>query len=493
MLESGNFAEPRLAEEPPRFHPIGINWLEALAVKVAGSSLVSYRLPSLIGAIATVLLTWWAALAFGRPRAALIAGVLMAGSFLLAGEARVARPDAMFAATLTLSLGALARLWLQTDDRPDFGLAFLFWTGVGLATLLKGPIAPFAVSLTLVVLIIERGGFAWLRRLAPLPGVIWFALLILPGIVALIASAGSHFLPRPSAATLFDQQSFFIPPGSYILSFGAIFWPSALFAALAVPFVLDNTRRYVVFFCLAWALPGWTLVELIPGKLPHYILPVCPPIAILAAIAIDEGALLRKGWVAGSCGSACSSCPWWLAGVSLSNDAGEQPDRRARCCALRRQHRHRRDRLAVARDSAAAAAGAAVLSLIAAVIFYYAAFGVAVPNLAGFRTGERIVATANSVMTCADPKYAATGFREASLLIAGGASLDLTDAAGAADFIAGGGCRAALVEMGQQSTFGQRIEDLGLDVEVRGEVTGFNVGTVRYVTVRIVTLKGEGE
>src|SRR6476661_4824286 len=39
MLQGGNFAEPRLAEEPPRYLPIGIFWLEAAAVRLAGQSL----------------------------------------------------------------------------------------------------------------------------------------------------------------------------------------------------------------------------------------------------------------------------------------------------------------------------------------------------------------------------------------------------------------------------------------------------------------------
>lgn len=491
MLQSGNFAEPRLAEEPPRYLPIGIFWLEAAAVRLAGQSLASYRLPSLIGAVATALLTWWVALAFGRPRAALLAGMLMAASFMLASEARVARADAMFAATVTLSLGALARVWLQPDERPDYVQAFLFWSGLGIGILLKGPIGPVAIGLSIAVLVIERGGGRWLARLVPMWGAIWATLLVLPWIVALlVAWAAPPFPARASGATLLLQYSFNIPPGSHILAFGATFWPSALFAALAIPFVLDNARQRSVFFCLAWALPGWALAELIPGKLPHFILGACPAIAILAATAIDNGAVIRKGWVAGLLRLSLFLLPLVVGGRLVAELMRENSPFAAVAMVVFGAS------VVIAAiawrwlDSGASPVGATALSVIAALVFYYGAFGLVVPNLVSLHTAERIVAAANAVMKCPDPKYAATGFREPSLVLAGGSSVTIADAAGAADFIAAGGCRAALVEMGQQSSFGQRIEDLGLNVEVRGDVGGLNVGTLRYVSVRIVTLKG---
>ena len=54
-----------------------------------------YRIPSLIGAIGAVLLTYWTALAFVSRRAALLAGLMMAISILLGVEARLAKTDAV--------------------------------------------------------------------------------------------------------------------------------------------------------------------------------------------------------------------------------------------------------------------------------------------------------------------------------------------------------------------------------------------------------------
>ncbi len=49
-------------------------------------------------------------------------------------------------------------------------------------------------------------------------------------------------------------------------------------------------------FLLAWLVPAWIVFELIITKLPHYVLPLYPAIAILLAMAIDS-ALSRQKWM----------------------------------------------------------------------------------------------------------------------------------------------------------------------------------------------------
>ena len=71
---------------------------EALGVPEARTTIALYRIPSLLGALATVLLTYWAALAFLGRRGAFLAAALMAASILLMVEARLAKTDAVLAA-----------------------------------------------------------------------------------------------------------------------------------------------------------------------------------------------------------------------------------------------------------------------------------------------------------------------------------------------------------------------------------------------------------
>ena len=40
-------------------------------------------------------------------------------------------------------------------------------------------------------------------------------------------------------------------------------------------------------FLIAWIIPFWLLIELIPTKLPHYPLPVFPALAVLLVCAVE--------------------------------------------------------------------------------------------------------------------------------------------------------------------------------------------------------------
>ena len=43
-------------------------------------------------------------------------------------------------------------------------------------------------------------------------------------------------------------------------------------------------------FLLAWLIPAWVLLELVPTKLPHYVLPLYPALSLLVAIGFNDGA-----------------------------------------------------------------------------------------------------------------------------------------------------------------------------------------------------------
>src|ERR1043166_2635705 len=72
MVASGDYVDIRFQDESRYKKPVGIYWLqagvvqvaEALGAKRATTTIAFYRLPSLIGAIGAVLLTYWSALAF---------------------------------------------------------------------------------------------------------------------------------------------------------------------------------------------------------------------------------------------------------------------------------------------------------------------------------------------------------------------------------------------------------------------------------------------
>ncbi len=162
MVERGEYVDIRFQDEVRYKKPIGIYWLQAVAVKAgealgvpeARRTIWLYRLPSLLGATGAVLLTYWAALAFVRRRTALLAGLMMASSVLLGVEARLAKTDATLLMFCVAAMGAMARIYLSCRRTPerkiDWPMPALLWTAMAGGVLIKGPLILMFVGLTAV-------------------------------------------------------------------------------------------------------------------------------------------------------------------------------------------------------------------------------------------------------------------------------------------------------------------------------------------------------
>src|SRR5216110_2868847 len=199
MVESGDFVDIRFQDEVRYKKPVGIYWLQAAAVESesklglqrAQVRIWLYRVPSLIGAVGAVLLTYWAALAFVTRRGAILAALMMCSSVLLGAEARLAKTDAMLLLTVVAAMGAMARVylsWQRGEDpvHPSWTAPAVFWTALAGGILLKGPLILMFVGLTILALAILDRSAAWLWRLRPVWGLMWTLVLVLPWFVAIL-------------------------------------------------------------------------------------------------------------------------------------------------------------------------------------------------------------------------------------------------------------------------------------------------------------------
>src|SRR4051812_23064734 len=140
MLETGEYVDIRFQDEVRYKKPVGIYWLqagvvraaEAIGVSQARSTIWLYRVPSLIGAIGAVLLTYWAALAFVSRRAACLAGLMIATCLLLGVEARLAKTDAMLLICSVAVMGVMARAYLGQHTGADIAWrhALVLWSAL---------------------------------------------------------------------------------------------------------------------------------------------------------------------------------------------------------------------------------------------------------------------------------------------------------------------------------------------------------------------------
>jgi 4-amino-4-deoxy-L-arabinose transferase-like glycosyltransferase len=498
MIETGDYVDIRFQGEVRYKKPVGIYWLQAGVVKTAAAlgvpdTLIKiwlYRIPSLIGAIGAVLLTYWTALAFVPRRAAVLAGIMMAASILLGGEARLAKTDAVLLATIIAAMGAMARIYLRERAQPgaesDWVLPVIFWTALAGGILLKGPLILMVVGLAAAAVSIFDRSARWLLALKPAPGVIWLAILVSPWFIAILSKAGGSFLAESVGQDLLGklasgQESHGAPPGYYFVLFWVTFWPASALAVMAAPSVWAARRDPATRFLLAWVVPSWIVFEIVVTKLPHYVLPLYPAIAILIAAAIERGVLQRARW-------ATRGASWWFALPALIGIAGL-----AALVWLERR---------LGLPAWPFIAGAVVLGLVAwwlydsdgpergllraaaaSIMLAIGMYAVILPTLQIFPSAE--LARAVRASGCEHPLAASAGFQEPSLIFLLGTRTQLTDGAGAAEFLRQGGCRFALVEQRQERSFAQRAEATGLRYAAGPRIDGINVGAGRMVSIAV--------
>jgi 4-amino-4-deoxy-L-arabinose transferase-like glycosyltransferase len=499
MVETGDFVDIRLQDEVRYKKPVGIYWLQA-AVVVAGEALGVpnartriwlYRIPSLLGAIGAVLLTYWTALAFVPRRYAVLAGLMMAGCVLLSVEARLAKTDAVLLLTILAAMGALARAYLGRLERPDglpgVGLAAIFWSALAAGMLLKGPVILLVVGLTLATLAVLDRSLRWILTLRPGIGILWFCALVLPWFFAIFTRAGESFIAesvgRDMLPKLFgSQEGHGAPPGYYFVLFWATFWPAAPLAALAAPAAWAERRERPTAFLLAWLLPSWIVFELVITKLPHYVLPLYPAVAILVARALWHGTLAGSVWLK-------RATLWWPIIAVLAPIVA--------VVALVVM-RHQLGLLAWPFGAAAMVFGfmawryfepdgaekSLLRALAASVLNGLVFFGIIAPSLRPLFPSATLARQIASD-PCDYKIVAAAGYQEPSLVFLLGTSLRLTDGAGAAEMLAEGYCRFALIESREQRAFVQRAEAIGLLYAPLSRVDGINVSNGRAVSVAV--------
>jgi 4-amino-4-deoxy-L-arabinose transferase-like glycosyltransferase len=498
MVETGDFVDIRFQDDVRYKKPVGIYWLQSAAIESASTLGIPraqlriwvYRIPSLIGAIGAVLLTYWAGLAFVTRRGAILAALMICSSVLLGVEARLAKTDAMLLLSVLAAMGALARVYLSWQrgedlERPPWTWPATFWTALAGGILLKGPLILMFVGLTIVTLAILDRSAAWLSRLRPIWGLIWTLVLVLPWFVAIFWRAGDAFyadsIGGDMLGKLAAQESHGAPPGVYLLLFWLTFWPGAPVAGMAAPAVWRARREPGAQFLLAWLIPSWIAFELVLTKLPHYVLPLYPAIAILTAGAVERRVLSRSWLKRGAA--------WWFLIPALTSVMAV-----VGAVILTRQPAF----LAWPLIAAALIFGllawwlyddnraerSLLNAVVAALFLAVATYGVVLPSLTPLFPSAEIARALRNVV-CVGPKAAAAGFHEPSLVFMTDTSTVLTDGSGAADFLNQGRCRFALVEQRSERAFAQRAEAIGLRYNVAKRIEGYNISQGRAVSIAI--------
>jgi 4-amino-4-deoxy-L-arabinose transferase-like glycosyltransferase len=296
---TGGTVTPILYGHPWLEKPALYYWRAMGFYKELGVSDWSARIPSASGALALIILAFLHLRRF-RPGGHLDAALIMVSSVAIVAFARGASTDMQLAAPFCIGmLGWYA--WYETGKK--FWLFDLYFFGAA-ATLAKGPIAPILALAIIFLFLGLRREWSALRRTIWIPGVLLYLAMVLPWYIAVQRRNPTfvrqffweHNVERFTSNLYQHHQPFYFY--LVVLMLALMPWTALAMRALADGIGISvaewkvrfKPQRYIGHVRAGDAFPEflvlWTLVPIVffsfsGSKLPGYILPSIPPLAIL--------------------------------------------------------------------------------------------------------------------------------------------------------------------------------------------------------------------
>ncbi|MBI5776775.1 MAG: glycosyltransferase family 39 protein [Nitrospirae bacterium] len=327
MVETGDWISPTLNYQPRFAKPVFIYWLMSGAYTLFGASEFTARLPSALFGVALIALQYLFLSRLRGPAVGLFGALMLLLNLEIVAIGRMALTDSVLIFFTTLSLYGFW-LGLHGEGRERHYI-WLLYVGMALGTLTKGPVG-IAVPLLAIVpylTLTGRWGQFW-RTGFPLAGLLVLLLLAVPWYAAMLAIHGSQYTASAQADTVgrflnvlggHGGTLFFYVP---VLLFGFFPWSGFLVVGLYQTFKdwraargtkledsglsgssgfsgstkeTKQTRQTQVsvarlpapqeleLFAALWVAAVFVFFSLSATRLPHYIAPLFPAAAILAA------------------------------------------------------------------------------------------------------------------------------------------------------------------------------------------------------------------
>jgi len=295
-MHSGGLAVPMVQDRPRLNKPPLVYWLQAAsaAVFTGGDPLKDaiwmYRVPGVLCAIASVLITWRLGRRMFDARAAWLGAVILGVCPLVVVDAHMARADQLLLTTVVAGQYWLWRAWQErradspqrhrgtekkhweeegkkeddgsTDKQSGLdgdelisrhsprssrsslrlGVSVVcLWICIGASVLAKGPIGPMVIGLTalMIAAVHGRAGLRWLWSLRPITGAVIVLAMCLPW----LWMVGEHVGWQKYYDTIFKEtitrslepkEGHWGPPGYHLVLMVALLWPGSMLTGVGV-------------------------------------------------------------------------------------------------------------------------------------------------------------------------------------------------------------------------------------------------------------------
>ena len=293
MFARHDWITPTLGGLPWLEKPVFYYWEAMLSYSVFGVSDWAARVPSALDATILIVAIYFFLRRFCRG-CELDGALIAASSAAIVGFARAASTDMPLAAMFGVAMLAWYA-WHQGGSRKHLCLFYLF---LGLATLAKGPVAPFLAGVIVVTFSLAMQDILAIRRTLWLPGVLIFCVITLPWYIAVQVRNPEFFrtffiehnLARFGTTLYHHTQPFwyFVPIAlAAWIPWIVIVGPSIVRAALqwwTMRRQQTPRENALPLFLLLWLVVPIIFFSISKSKLPGYILPALPAGTLLAVV-----------------------------------------------------------------------------------------------------------------------------------------------------------------------------------------------------------------
>ncbi|VTS06226.1 ArnT family glycosyltransferase [Tuwongella immobilis] len=323
MLEAGTWIVPTFNYELRAAKPVLLYWCQMLSYQVFGINEFGARFPSFLAGLVTMLLTYELARRMFTPSTGLLAGLVVGSAFEVCMLSHAATPDGLLLLFSTLTYVCF---WFGSRNGSQ---AWWIPTAIacGFAVLTKGPVG---VALPGTVLLAY---FAWNRQLSRL---FWDRRAILAWVIFLAIALPWYILVTVETKSAFIKEFLlkqnvnrfmapmehhsgpifyhvvglfiFFAPWSVVLAVTTwisirqsatkrLMEPLSPEASQTIEASRNGVEAYRLLLC--WIGAYLLFFSLAATKLPNYVLPLYPALAILTARMIDRwrtGELTLPRW-----------------------------------------------------------------------------------------------------------------------------------------------------------------------------------------------------
>jgi 4-amino-4-deoxy-L-arabinose transferase-like glycosyltransferase len=303
MMETGDYMVPQVGSEPYLRKPPLINWLVAASFKIFGyRNEWTARLPSALSVLAVAI----AFVTVARPSlgasGSMLAALIWLTNFGMIEKGRLVEIEALYVSLFAIAFICWLTAWEQR--RSPWLTWILPWIFLGLGWLAKGPTHLFFFYAIVFAILWRSRELRAISNIRHLIGVIIMMLIFAAWAVPFAKIAGavhvSHVWSRQFSGRLAGEGFNFQSWALNIPRSLGYFLPWLLFVPLLrnAKFSFERKIDIVRGLSLGIVIP-LVIVDLVPGSLPRYVMPLLAPAAWLLAETLTAENLTWPRWLAG--------------------------------------------------------------------------------------------------------------------------------------------------------------------------------------------------